>query len=667
MNVLTKRGLSVIMAIAMMITMCFGGIGVSAAHAAETDTTVSPVIVITGTDVVGGNSYNEANIANEKVYTMDEIKAIAEKDPEKSADNTYMFSALNTRNTKSIYKTEGVRVEALLKEAGVQNLISSSVIRFLASDNYEVKFDPQQKDPGSKEQPIYTNSFANKRYYYPNIGVLDLDNQNEQNKFNAQKDGVEAEPVIAWARTDKKGNTDITNLGEFERWNDNKIQLIVGQLDAYDYNNPLWNGETRCLTIVFGDTLSKQIKINGRSYTRAEILGKDNITREYKYSTSNGEETKFAQGVPVADFLGAFDDDDIVSFKCADGYPGPALTKKELVDGNFILAYETGDSAESLKPIFDTAKKDTNIKGYFTLYGDGVKPSKLINDVAVKIKPETPENFKAARNGYSSVKLTWDEVYGAEGYKIYRSDSANGTYKECRTIAGGTTTSDIDRELTTGKTYYYKLSAFTTAGDKILESSQTAKVSAAPTLLTPTYFKAARNGYSSIKLTWKPVSGAHGYKIYRYNPSKKGYYYLKYVTGGSTTSCLNTSLKTGTKYYYKIKAYRVVDGVKKYSASSSSRYATPTLTKPTITKLTPGSKKITVRWNKISGATGYKLYRATSKTGKYKLVKTTKSTYYTNKSLKKGQRYYYKVRAYRTVSGKIKYSSYSTVKYTRAK
>lgn len=130
MNVLTKRGLSVIMAIAMMITMCFGGIGVSAAHAAETDTTVSPVIVITGTDVVGGNSYNEANIANEKVYTMDEIKAIAEKDPEKSADNTYMFSALNTRNTKSIYKTEGVRVEALLKEAGVQNLISSSVIRF---------------------------------------------------------------------------------------------------------------------------------------------------------------------------------------------------------------------------------------------------------------------------------------------------------------------------------------------------------------------------------------------------------------------------------------------------------------------------------------------------------------------------------------------------------
>ena len=84
-------------------------------------------------------------------------------------------------------------------------------------------------------------------------------------------------------------------------------------------------------------------------------------------------------------------------------------------------------------------------------------------------------------------------------------------------------------------------------------------------------------------------------------------------------------------------------------------------------KLTAGSKKITVKWTKVSGATGYKLYRATSKSGNYKLIKTTTSTYYTNKSLTKGKKYYYKVKAYRMVSGKKVYSSYSSVKYCRAK
>ncbi|MBR3787305.1 MAG: Lyzozyme M1 (1,4-beta-N-acetylmuramidase), partial [Firmicutes bacterium] len=65
-----------------------------------------------------------------------------------------------------------------------------------------------------------------------------------------------------------------------------------------------------------------------------------------------------------------------------------------------------------------------------------------------------------------------------------------------------------------------------------------------------------------------------------------------------------------------------------------------------------------------------KIYRATSKNGKYKCIKTiktAKTVTFTNKSLKKGKKYYYKVRAYKKVSGKYKYSSYSTVKYKKAK
>ncbi len=44
----------------------------------------------------------------------------------------------------------------------------------------------------------------------------------------------------------------------------------------------------------------------------------------------------------------------------------------------------------------------------------------------------------------------------------------------------------------------------------------------------------------------------------------------------------------------------------------------------------------------------YKVYRSTAKSGKYKLVKTTKATSFINKGLTIGKRYYYKVIAYRS-------------------
>lgn len=69
---------------------------------------------------------------------------------------------------------------------------------------------------------------------------------------------------------------------------------------------------------------------------------------------------------------------------------------------------------------------------------------------------------------------------------------------------------------------------------------------------------------------------------------------------------------------------------------------------------------VELNWDYVNGSEGYKIYRAASKTGKYTLVKTLKSgdtTTYTNKSLKLGNTYYYKVKAVDTVYGKQKLSS----------
>lgn len=66
-------------------------------------------------------------------------------------------------------------------------------------------------------------------------------------------------------------------------------------------------------------------------------------------------------------------------------------------------------------------------------------------------------------------------------------------------------------------------------------------------------------------------------------------------------------------------------------------------------------KTVAVTWNKVSGSSYYKIYRATSKNGKYiykKKIKASSARKYINTRLKSGKKYYYKVYACKTVKGK---------------
>ena len=189
-----------------------------------------------------------------------------------------------------------------------------------------------------------------------------------------------------------------------------------------------------------------------------------------------------------------------------------------------------------------------------------------------------------------------------------------------------------------------------------------------PTLSKPTV-KVSSNSYNSNKLSWNKVTGSSGYEVLRATSKTGTYKSVKTITSGSTVSYTDTKLATGKTYYYKVRAYRTVDKKKVYSSYSSVVSAKPVLKTPSV-KLTSGSKKATIKWEKISGASGYEVYRATSKSGKYSKIKTiTKNSTvsYVNSSLTKNKTYYYKVRAYRTVNGKKIYSSYSVAKSVKVK
>ena len=182
--------------------------------------------------------------------------------------------------------------------------------------------------------------------------------------------------------------------------------------------------------------------------------------------------------------------------------------------------------------------------------------------------------------------------------------------------------------------------------------------------------KATSNSYNSIKLTWnKTVNGANGYAVYR-STSKDGKYTLrKTITSKNTIEFTDTGLDTNTTYYYKVRPYRMIADKKKYGSYSEIVCAKPVLSKTKIT-VSSKSKKATIKWNKVLGASGYKVYSATSSDGTYSLKKTITSINtlsYTNTNLVSGKTYYYKVRAYRNVNGKVVYGPYSAVKSKKIK
>ena len=103
---------------------------------------------------------------------------------------------------------------------------------------------------------------------------------------------------------------------------------------------------------------------------------------------------------------------------------------------------------------------------------------------------------------------------------------------------------------------------------------------------------------------------------------------------------------------------------KGYAEGSKYKFAN---LKKTSVKLSSKKKSVTVKWKKVDGATKYNVYRSTSKNSGYKKVKTVKGTSFTNKKLKKGKVYYFKVVAIKSKKGITQYSADSAVKSIKCK
>lgn len=185
---------------------------------------------------------------------------------------------------------------------------------------------------------------------------------------------------------------------------------------------------------------------------------------------------------------------------------------------------------------------------------------------------------------------------------------------------------------------------------------------AAPKIKTVT-----RSGYSKLSVSWDPAAGANKYEVYR--ATKAGGPYSK-VAATAACSYLDAGRTTGVRYYYKIKGIYARGSVTSATDLSQAKWNNTILQKTKVKVTQKKGRKALVQWKKVPGATGYEVYRAAKKTGKYKRIVTIKKgtiLKYTNKKLKKGKKYYYKVKAVRRANGKTARSAFSNISYCKVK
>lgn len=170
-------------------------------------------------------------------------------------------------------------------------------------------------------------------------------------------------------------------------------------------------------------------------------------------------------------------------------------------------------------------------------------------------KVETPVLKSVTSAGATSLRLTWSGVPTASGYSIYSAASRNGTYKKLCNVKGGVTSKQISG-LTPGRTYYFKLCAYSTVLGEV--SSGYSQIKSAKPLPDKVKLTGVSASKGAVRATWKRVSGAAGYQItVTYKDKGKNIKKSVFVrsNGKSGQSGKITGLKSGKRCSVCVRAY----------------------------------------------------------------------------------------------------------------
>ena len=230
-------------------------------------------------------------------------------------------------------------------------------------------------------------------------------------------------------------------------------------------------------------------------------------------------------------------------------------------------------------------------------------------------------------------------------YSIAHVDKKEYNYKSDRAYMQFTFKAiDANRPVTNVKFYCYEFNSSSTPENNIPNGSDNLVATIAQKTLGTTVYSKISNTKNGVSLSWKKTTGADKYEVFR---KTTGEYESLYVTeNGSVTSYEDKTVSNNVQYTYIVRSINEA-GYDNKHASISIKH----IDAPTTIKLSKGSNAVAVSWSKVSGATGYIVYRSTVNTDGTKTTPKAISGKLTalsfnDKTAKTGTTYEYSVRVY---------------------
>jgi len=271
-------------------------------------------------------------------------------------------------------------------------------------------------------------------------------------------------------------------------------------------------------------------------------------------------------------------------------------------DNKFKYYGKTTSKSMTIKKLKSSKEYKIKIRGYKivkkkTYYGS------YSSILKVATKPTQVKTLKVKSETDTTITLNWSKVTRASGYGVYIYNSSKKKYE----YYGDTKTNSITiKELKAIQTYKIKVRAYIKVDSNKLYGEYSKVLTAKTKFSKVKDIKAESQTDNSINVSWSKVSKASGYRVYKYNSSKKTYELYKDLKINKITI---NKLKSSEIYEFKVRAYKTVKKKNEYGVYSD---ILNTATKPTEVKnvkvMEQEDTEISLKWDNVTRATGYRIY-----------------------------------------------------------
>lgn len=427
-------------------------------------------------------------------------------------------------------------------------------------------------------------------------------------------------------------------------------------------------------------------EISSKTYTGSAIEPSFTVTLNNKILKENEDYTvTYSNNISIGTAkilikgIGNYAGEKTITFKSVD----PTTSKINLSSASVSEISSKSYTGSAIKPSVTVKVNGKTLslnKDYTVTYSNNISvgTAKILikgtgnytgeKTITFKIIPKKISKVSLSKKTTNSLTSSWNKLDDVTGYKIYKYDSKSEDYEYLKTIKGASTTSFTDSNLTDATVYKYKVRGYKTVDGNAYNDFISNSFAESTKVKTVSNLNLKTRNATSLELSWDKVKNADGYRIYRLDTNTDTYKLVKTINNNTTTSYKHSNLVSATNYYYKVKAFKYLNGSNRYSDYSSRLKATTRPLQPSVILNSTKSKSIKVSWTNISKrATGYEVRMSTSKNGTFNSIGTTTNTSFTKVNLTKGKTYYFKIRAYRIVDGQKIYSLYSGIKSIKCK